>query len=177
MKNEIKREAIDPQKGLGTELFHFVSSLIPVVNVDLIIFNPKGQILLSWRDDPHTGQGWHFPGRCLRFAETLEEAVQRCAEEEIGTVVQAEEKPCYILQMIEKKQRPIENQRERAHFISLAYRCKVPENFQINNDRKNENEPGYLRWFNTLPEDLLPGHECYRDYWESVTKGGFIATG
>ena len=58
----MKSEGISPEKGLGTEGFRFASTLMPVVNVDLIVINEKKEFLLSWRDDPHSGTGWHIPG-------------------------------------------------------------------------------------------------------------------
>lgn len=71
LKIEMKKEGILPETGLGNDLFLFSSTLAPVVNVDLLITNPKQQILLAWRNDPHSGIGWHIPGGCVRFKETF----------------------------------------------------------------------------------------------------------
>ena len=168
LKNELLAEKIEPEKGLGTELFLFASTLMPVVNVDLIVINKDRQILLSWRDDPHTGKGWHIPGSCVRFKECLDAAIQRCAKDELGTFVQYEKQPFEVFQFIANKKRPIDDQRERAHFITLSYKCHVPDDFRIDNRNKQVTEPGYLKWFNTLPEDLFQGHECYRTVWERI---------
>ncbi len=69
LKDEMQKAGIKSENGLGTELFLFSSTLIPVVNVDLLLTNSKHEILLAWRDDPHTGKGWHIPGGCVRFKE------------------------------------------------------------------------------------------------------------
>ena len=41
----------DPSQGLPEEIFQFVSSIVPMINVDLLIKNEKGQTLLIWRED------------------------------------------------------------------------------------------------------------------------------
>ena len=52
----------DPTKGLPEEVFIFLTQNTPMVNVDLVIRDDKGRILLSWRDDEFCGSGWHIPG-------------------------------------------------------------------------------------------------------------------
>ena len=93
LKKEMEHSGVHQEDGLGTELFYFASTLIPVVNVDIILTDQNGRILLSWRDDYYTGVGWHIPGRCIRFGETIEEAIQKCAEQEIGSQIKAEMTP------------------------------------------------------------------------------------
>ena len=93
LKDEMQKVGIKSENGLGTELFLFSSTLMPVVNVDLLVTNPKHEILLSWRDDSHTGKGWHIPGGCVRFKEKLMDRVQKTAiaELEAGVVCQPEQ--------------------------------------------------------------------------------------
>ena len=45
-KEAMIQENVSPEKGLGTEGFRFASTLIPVVNVDLLVVNEKKEILL-----------------------------------------------------------------------------------------------------------------------------------
>ena len=71
----LQQHYIDPKSGLGDELFLFVSSLTTIVNVDLLVYNKQGQFLLTRRNDPHCGVGWHVPGGCVRFKETFEERI------------------------------------------------------------------------------------------------------
>ena len=44
LKNIMNEEGVFPEKGLGKELFCFASTLIPIVNVDLLILNKKKEI-------------------------------------------------------------------------------------------------------------------------------------
>ena len=69
LKNAMELENVNPTEGLPEELFVFSSTLIPLVNVDLLVTNENGQLLLSWRDDIYHGKGWHLPGGCVRLRE------------------------------------------------------------------------------------------------------------
>lgn len=153
-----------PEKGLGQELFLLVSSLTPIVNVDLLVYNPKGQFLLTWRDDPHCGQGWHVPGGCVRFRETCEERIKKVAQRELCiNAICFDKDPIKFFEIISHEHRDIENQNERAHFITLVYKCYAPANFSIKNQSVKEGEVGYMQWFDHLPDNLLSIQSCYRE--------------
>ena len=148
---------------LGDELFLAISSLIPIVNVDLLVYNTKGQFLLSKRDDPYCGNGWHVPGGCIRFKETCEERIQKVALNELGiSKLSFEKEPIKVFEIIEHEQRPIENQNERAHFITLVYKCFVDDSYKIDNKNLTEEDAGYIKWFDRLPDNILRIQECYR---------------
>lgn len=55
----LDKQISDPSQGLPEEVFLFLSRMTPIVNVDLLIKDEKGRTLLSWRDDIHSGTGWH----------------------------------------------------------------------------------------------------------------------
>jgi colanic acid biosynthesis protein WcaH len=155
---------IHPEKGLGEELFLQISSLVPIVNVDLLVYNDKGQFLLTKRDDPHCGKGWHIPGGCIRFKETCEERIRKVAQKELGiSQLSIEKEPIKVFEIIEHEHRPIENQNERAHFITLVYKCHVNDAYVINNGNLTEEDAGFIKWFDTLPDNLLNIQNCYRE--------------
>lgn len=164
-REELSRFGIFAHSGLGTDLFHFVSSLTPIVNVDLLIFNSKGQFLLAMRDDPHCGKGWHVPGGCVRFKETVDTRIREVAQNELNlTEFTYDKEPIKVFEIMwEKDQRNLENEDERAHFITLVYKCYAPDTFSIDNFGKAENETGFLRWFDKLPDNLLKIQNSYRD--------------
>lgn len=160
LQSAIADEGIDPRNGLPLDLFEFSTTLLPFVNVDLLVQNKQGQILLSWRDDNHYGTGWQIPGGIIRMMETIEERIQKTANREIGCEVLYDPKPIVVHENIMKGYRKgLQNQLERAHNIALLYSCKVPEGYIIDNGEKNETDEGYLRWFNRFPDNLL---ECHK---------------
>ena len=155
---------VHPEEGLGKELFLQVSALVPIVNVDLLVYNSKGQFLLTWRDDPHCGRGWHVPGGCIRFKETFEERIRKVAKNELGLVDFTFDKdPLKVFEIIDNGRREIDNQNERAHFIALAYKCYAPDDYEIDNRGKKEGNVGYIKWFDRLPGDFLGIQSCYKE--------------
>lgn len=153
-------DGVNPVNGLPLDLFEFSTTLLPFVNVDLLIENEKRQILLSWRNDRHYGAGWQIPGGIIRMMETIDERIQKTALGEIGIEVEYDAAPVAVHENIVKESRiGLENQLERAHNIALLYSCKVPEDFEIDNGDKNETDEGYLRWFDRLPDNLLDCHK------------------
>lgn len=147
----------NPKKGLPYDFFLFISRMTPLINVDLLIKDNKGRILLSWRDDKFAGKGWHIPGGIVRYKEKLEQRIQEVAKNEIGTKVKFEKVPIAYNEIILK-------QKTRGHFISLLYRCSVPENFIPLNKDISPFHPGYLKWHNKCPKNLIKVHEIYRKY-------------
>ena len=166
LKDEIKNNGIVPERGLGTELFLFLSTLTPIINVDILVTDRNNRVLLAWRDDVHAGRGWHIPGSCIRFRETFEQSIERCAREELGTEVQFYREPikCYEFHS-DTLRKGLDDQNERAHFVTLVFACKVQKDYRINNEGRLNNEAGYLKWFDTIPEDILPVHRCYQQDW------------
>ena len=155
----LREQVKNPSKGLPEDLFHYISSATPIINVELLIKNENGNSLLSWRDDPYAGKGWHMPGGVIRFKETIKERIDEVVRTEIGTFIDSYiEEPVTINEIFD-------HEREvRSHFISLLYRCSLPVGFIPKNTAISRFDPGYLMWHKTCPRDLLKLHEIYRKY-------------
>lgn len=167
LKGRLSELGIRAKDGLGSELFNFVSTLTPIVNVDLLVFNSKGQFLLAMRNDPHCGKGWHVPGGCIRFRETFDERIKKVALQELGlTDFTYEKEPIKVFEIFSNSHRNIANQDERAHFVTLVFKCNAPDGYVIDNGSKKETDAGYLKWFDRLPLDLLSIQECYKEIIE-----------
>ena len=61
--------------------------------MDLLIKDKKERILLSWRDDPFAGVGWHIPGSIVRYQERLETRLTKMVENEIAASVEITPEP------------------------------------------------------------------------------------
>jgi colanic acid biosynthesis protein WcaH len=163
LSNELRNLNIDAHNGLPEELFLLVSGIIPVPNVDLLITNSHNQILLSWRDDIYYGKGWHIPGGCMRYGETMQERVQKTALNEIGSTVIINGEPIAIRDAIREYRDGIEHPNERGHNVAILFDCSLPKNFAIDNRGKIETEAGYLKWFDKIPDNMLRIHDVYAD--------------
>lgn len=169
-----ERNSLTPYDGLPFELFEWISSVVPIPNVDLLITNDKGEILLSWRDDEYYGQGWHLPGGCIRFKETIEERIQKTALNEIGTEVITDSIPIAVKNMImgDREGQPI----KRAHHVAMLIKCALPEGFVVDNKEKKEKDAGYLKWFDRIPEDILKVHDIYFDVFKKMDFNSLVSS-
>ena len=111
---KIRKKIPNPKEGLLEEVFLFATEITPMVNVDLLIKDKDGKILLSWRNDRFYNEGWHVPGGILRLQETFEQRIQLTALEEIGCRVEHSIEPIEIVPII------CEDMIQRSHFISFV---------------------------------------------------------
>lgn len=155
--NFLEKQIKNPSNGLPEEIFFFASRITPMINVDLLIKDKNGRTLLSWRDDEFYNKGWHIPGGIIRYKETAEQRIQKVAKQEIGTKVKFEPRPIAIHQFFAKH-------KTRGHFISLLYKCFVPDNFAAKNKNLKEKEAGFIKWHNTCPPDFLKVQGVYKKY-------------
>ena len=142
--------------GLPEDIFLFASRLTPITNVDLLIKDERNRVLLAWRDDEYAGSGWHLPGGIVRFKESMQERVRKVSEIEIGVDVDFTPHPIDFNEIILDHD-------TRGHFISFLYECFLSSDFEPNNGNLLESEPGFLKWHNSAPQNLVEVHEIYRD--------------
>ena len=103
--------------------------------------------------------------------ETAEERLQKTALTELETSVETSLEPMKVFEIFSREYREgIEAQRERAHFITLSYLCKAPKDYSIPADKSQTGAIGSLKWFSSLPENLLPVQDCYRRSWDEIEK-------
>ncbi len=157
--NQIRMYIGKAENGLPEELFLFATEITPLVNVDLLIRDEVGRILLAWRKDKFYEEGWHVPGGIIRLKETFENRIRKVGEIEIGCPdIIFNSTPIEIVPII------CPEMKQRGHFISFVYECRLPEGFEIHN-KMSENEAGYLEWHERCPDNILKVHEFYRKYW------------
>lgn len=155
----IDKYICNPKEGLPEEVFLFATEITPMVNVDLLVRDKNGRILLSWRKDKFYDEGWHVPGGIIRLKETFEERIRKVASIELGCEeIYYNPTPIDIVPII------CPHMKQRGHFISFIYECSFPDNFEIKN-HVEKNQAGYLKWHSTCPDNLLSVHSFYRKYW------------
>lgn len=153
----LEKKIPNPSSGLPEEVFRFISRVTPIVNVDLLIKDEKGRVLLAYRDDPFVGAGWHLPGGIVRFKEKLERRLLKVMEAEIGTLVEFDPVPVTVNQIICKHN-------TRGHFISILYKCFLSGKYIPKNKGLSKKDNGYLKWHASCPEDLIKVHQIYKKY-------------
>jgi len=158
---EVRSTINDPTVGLPEDVFRFVSSIVPMVNVDLLIRNEDGHVLLTWRIDEFYPPSWHIPGGIIRYKETAANRIHAVAQNELGARVKFEPKPCAINEIMVPF--PV-----RGHFISLLYECTLvsPPSESLRFDGQ-ERRPGVWAWHATCPPDFIAAQSVYRDWFAS----------
>jgi len=155
----VSQHVADPKVGLPQDLFYFVSSLTPMVNVDLLIKNTKGQTLLTWRADRFHGPAWHIPGGIIRFKEGIGDRIEKVARSEIGCGVRFSKAPIDVRSLV-NKERDV-----RGHFISLLYLCELQgEPNPSMQSTGAEPRAGEWAWHQTAPHNLIKVHEVFRKF-------------
>ena len=142
--------------GLPEELFLFVSRITPLINVDLLIQDDSGRTLLTWRSDQFYGPGWHVPGGIIRFKEAAADRIRMVAEQELGAVVEFDAAPILVREGIKPERR------ERAHFISLLYKCRLLSDLDPRR-RYSADAPAsdQWQWHKICPENLIQEQRSY----------------
>lgn len=96
---KMKQKVKNPKEGLPEEVFTYVSTITPLINVDLLVRNESGAVLMAWRDDV-CGQGWHIPGGIIRFKENIFTRIQKVGIQELQAEVKFEKEPLAVNEII-----------------------------------------------------------------------------
>jgi ADP-ribose pyrophosphatase YjhB (NUDIX family) len=156
----IQAHIADPRAGLPEAVFLFVSSVTPLVNVDLLIQDDAGRTLLTWREDAFYGPGWHFPGGVIRFQETAADRIRAVARQELGVEVEAEPAPDAVHEMIDAERR------ERGHSIALLYRCRLLGALaEARGASQLRPLPDQWAWHQGCPGNLISEHRVYQRFF------------
>jgi ADP-ribose pyrophosphatase YjhB (NUDIX family) len=150
-----------PERCLPEELLLLVSRLTPLVNADLLIQDSDGRTLLTWRHDQFYGPGWHIPGGIIRYKEKALDRLHAIALQELVAKVESEATPLLVREYIDP------HIRERGHFISLLYRCRLltpldPARRYVPQDP----QPDQWKWHERCPANLIAQQLEYRTYFK-----------
>lgn len=158
----IRESVASASRGLPEDLFLLVSSLTPMINVDLLIKDAAGRNLLTWRHDHFYGPGWHIPGGIIRFKESVADRIAAVALGELAVEVDFDPAPRHVAE-ITHPDRSI-----RGHFISLLYACTLrtcldgARRFKLAAPRT-----GDWQWHTGVPHDLILQHRIYTRFLDA----------
>jgi len=109
-----------------------------------MVIKDKRGILLTQRLIPPDAGKWHLPGGTVLFGETLAEAVQRIAQEEIGIKVKIIKEIGYLdfLRM-----------RPRMHAASVVFLVEP-----LTNNFRGSFQAEKIRFFKSVPKNSIQEH-------------------
>ncbi len=132
-------------------VFDFVRQIFPTANVDLLIQNDARDTLLAWREDAFY-RGWHIPGGIIRHREPFAQRIAEVARDELGAAVRAGPAPCAVMEGLTDP---------RGHSVALLFRCALLSGPEAPMAGPGKPEPGHLRWFSAMPDDMVPVQRPY----------------
>jgi len=131
----------EPEKGIGTELFEAVITIVPQTCIEAVVVDNlerPSKILVVWRDDQHY-RGWHFPGGYIRFGQDFDETVRSVITRELGVPVKS-------FTDTEVKYSHLDS---RGHTLGTIFLVEL------------EGNPTQGQWFDHVPEELLEHHKDF----------------
>ena len=148
--NSLESYIKNPSEGLPEDIFLFVSRITLIINVDLLIKNEQNHTLLTWRDDGYWPPSWHVPGGIIRYKETVADRLKAVAAKELGAKITFKKEPLVVNEFIHP------SRRDRGHFISLLYECKLISLLDKNlKHDKGVPNLGAWAWHSRCPDDII----------------------
>jgi colanic acid biosynthesis protein WcaH len=126
-----------------------VVRLTPLVSVDLICRNARGEVLLGWRSNRPAQGSWFVPGGRILKDERVAEAIRRIAAAELGLSAHevAQARALGVFQHLYPDNfAGIEG--VSTHYVVLAYEIGIDDGARLAIDNQHRE----LRWF--MPEAL-----------------------
>jgi colanic acid biosynthesis protein WcaH len=160
-----------PSNGLPSHLFRYVSSLTPMVNVDLVLACPNRGVLLSWRHDEFYGPGWHVPGGIIRFKESALERLRKVGLQELGCQAFGAPTLLSVCQIMHP------TRDVRGHFLSLLFAAQAVEVAAHPAVDANATPwtHGAVAWHRSVPANLISQHDRYRPFLAEALAGRAFA--
>jgi ADP-ribose pyrophosphatase YjhB (NUDIX family) len=144
-------------KPFTPEEFKDIYSKVTRVTVDLIVKTPEG-VVLALRTHYAWKGFWHFPGGTILYQESVLEAVERIARDEIGVAVQVQKFLGYIEARDEQQHRGF------GSTVSLEFLCTTDTvEFATNEDASR------VELFKEIPDNLIPEQADFlREHWDEI---------
>lgn len=131
--------------------FKEIYSKVTRLCVDLVIYHQDKFILTLRQKDGWVGL-WHLPGGTVYFKESITDAIQRIAKEELGLDVTIDEYLSYLEYPSETKERGY------GYSISLVFKCHTS-----NTNIKLDSTASASQFFESAPENTVFEQKSFLD--------------
>lgn len=136
------------------EFLHIVDAT-PLVSIDLVIRNERGEALLGWRVNRPAQNSWFVPGGRIRKNERVKEALQRISERELGVTI-AEAKLLGVFDHI-YEDNFLGAPKVNTHYVVLGFSAGLPSQTDFTADDQHSE----LKWWNV--SDLLASRDVHEN--------------
>jgi len=146
----------------GRDAFLHVVRNAPLVSVDLIVENDRGEVLLGLRNNEPARGAWFVPGGRVLKGERIVEAIARVAEAELGVRVDGA-RAAFVGVFEHLYDTNFAGEAGvGTHYVVLAHRVRLPDGANLRADAQH----GALRWWPVPKAAADPGvHPYTRAYF------------
>lgn len=145
---------------LDTETFKTIVDATPLISIDLLVENEKGEYLFGLRKNRPAQDYWFVPGGRVQKNETLDAAFLRLTQEELG--LELERKQAQFKDVYEHfYQDSIFGEEVSTHYVVLAYKLKL-HTHTVALDNKQHSD---LLWLKPGQLDNYTIHRHSLDYF------------
>lgn len=137
-------------KKFSLETYKDIYSKVPRLTVELLIKNSEGVLLTQRKTPPGLGL-WYLPGATVLMDETVEQALKRCARDELGVEISINK----LVDVIDW----FGTKNSIGHPISLVYEVEVISG-ELNS--KENLEPA--KFFRELPKEMMAEHRNFLQF-------------
>ncbi len=113
----------------------------PLVSIDLVLRNVRGEVLLGRRLNRPAKDSWFVPGGRIRKNERVKEALRRISARELGVLIEAAELVGVFDHIYEDNFLGVAG--VNTHYVVLGFAAHLPEGVVLTPDDQH----GELRWW------------------------------
>jgi len=145
---------------IDREFLNKAREKLPILCVDGVVINKKGEVLLSKRETETFKGFWHLPGGVLAKGETTEQGILRVVKGETGLETK-------IVQLLGVYSDPSRD--PRGHFVTVGYLLEP-----VAGELKADHQASELKYFGQLPTKMgFDAKEICEDgveLWKEIQK-------
>lgn len=145
------------QQPLPFGQFMAVVEHAPLVSIDLLVFNPQGQVLLGWRNNRPASGHWFVPGGRVLKDERLDDAFMRLTNVELGIALPRQQAQWQGVYEHFYSDNAGGEAGFGTHYVVLAYRIYIADTELENLPLGNQHER--YRWM--LPKDISTDQQVH----------------
>ena len=128
---------------MNDQQFIAIIDATPLVSVDLILHNTRGEILLGKRNNKPAQGYWFVPGGRIRKNETIDHAIERIAEKELGLNLKRNEMTLLGVYDHIYEDNYLGQANVNTHYVVLGFQATIENRYEFTADEQHE----ALRWW------------------------------
>ena len=137
----------------------------PLVSIDLIIENQRGDILLGKRTNRPAQNYWFVPGGRIRKNETIAEAIARISSTELGIDMSINDVQLFGTYDHIYEDNYLGEDGVNTHYVVLAYRLKEPRLIEVSMDTIRDDQHSEISYWTReallKSDDVHPNTKAY----------------